>query len=171
MGNSNLVIDVHSHFMPEDIATNRTVADGINFMAIMQGRRAHMSLKMMDIENRLQAMDEAGIDMAVLNNSAESPQGVSICRQINDGYAKIEREYPKRFICCAHIPLEGSAQAIHELKRAVSEYGFKSVASISSASQMRLDSNELFPLYEVICKLDIPILMHPSVRVPIWGGN
>ena len=163
----NLVIDVHSHFMPEEATKNRTTSDGINFVAIMQGRR---SLQIMDIENRLQTMDEAGIDMTVLSNSAESPQGIAMCRQINDGYARIERKYPKRFISCTHIPLEGSAQAIHELERTVGEYGFKSVALLSSTLKMTPDSDELFPLYKKISELDMPILIHPSIRIPLWGG-
>ena len=166
-----VVIDAHNHFLPEAAAKKSTTADGKDFAQAFSGSRAHGWKRTLDLENRVQLMDEAGVDMAVLEQSASSPQGIGYCHEINDGYFKAIREYPNRFLPCVHVPLEGSPQALEELDRAVNELGFKGVSLVASTQKVTLDSEGLFPLYERISELDLPIFIHPSTREPIWGGD
>jgi len=42
---------------------------------------------------------------------------------------------------------------------------------VSSLSEVTLDSPELWPIYEKIDQLGVPIVVHPTVRFPIWGGG
>ncbi len=165
-----LVIDSHHHFLPEEAARKSGVADGTDYAAYMVGRYARAFQWLRQIERNVRIMDEAGVDMAVINQSGSSPQGLEMCQTINDGYAKVVSEYPGRFIACAHVPLEGGPEVLNELDRAVNGLGFRGVSLVSSTSKVTLDSSELFPLYEKISQLDIPVVIHPTLRIPLWGG-
>jgi predicted TIM-barrel fold metal-dependent hydrolase len=164
------VVDAHSHLVPRKAAALAGAADGFDFKAV-QKKRAHGIKKTQDIEKRLELMDEAGVDMALINTSSWSPQGLKMCRAINDGYAEVMAQYPDRFLACAHVPLETDNQIIDELNRAVNELGFKGVSLVSSTQTFTVDAEELFPLYKVISRLDIPVVIHPTLRDGLWGGT
>lgn len=170
MDNNWFVVDAHSHLVPKKAAELARAADGFDFKAV-QKKRAHGIKKTMDIEERLKLMDEAGVDMALINTSSWSPQGIRMCRAINDGYAEVMAQYPDRFLACAHIPLEANEDTMDELNRAVSELGFKGVSLVSSTQTTTVDSEVLFPLYEFISRLDIPVVIHPTLRDGLWGGG
>ena len=159
MAEKYLVVDVHHHHIPEGIIRK------------MSKERPPGWKRGTEIESRLRLMDEAGVDMAVIEHAAASLHGLDICREINDGYAKIVHDYPKKFIPCVHIPLEGRLEVLDELERVVNEWGFRCVTLVSSTSKVTIDSEELFPLWEKINRLDVPIFVHPSIRAPLWGGT
>ena len=171
MAENWLVIDAHHHFFPEEATKRLGIADGMDYAASTTGKFARLYQQGKEIEHTVQVMDEAGVDMAVLNQSAWSPGGLAVCQAINNGYARVARDYPGRFIACAHIPLEAGQEALDELDRAVNELGCKGVSLVTSTSKVTLISKELFPLYQKISQLDIPIVIHPTIRVPLWGGT
>ena len=166
-----LVIDTHNHFVPGE-ATNYVFSKDRkdDNKGPMLPRPVLEKAGPGRIESRLQVMDEAGVNMAVLNMSSYSPHGLDFCRIQNDGYAEIVSKYPDRFVACAHVPLGGSQGIIDELDLAVNELGFKAVSLETSSSTHTIDSEELFPLYEKVSQLDIPIVIHPTLRSGIWGG-
>ena len=56
-------------------------------------------------------------------------------------------------------------ESIKELRRAVKELGLKAVKFNGGWGDGDLDNEVLFPLYEEIADLNIPILLHPAARV------
>ncbi len=163
------VVDVHHHYMPEAVTkimsqSNKGYSQG------QISKQVSGLQKVKDIESRLRFMDEAGIDIAVLEQSP-SAQGIDMCREMNNGYAKIIRDFPGRFIACTHVPLEGNTETLNELERAANELGFKCISLVTSTDKIVIDSPELFTLWQKISRLDIPIFMHPTVRSPLWGGE
>jgi aminocarboxymuconate-semialdehyde decarboxylase len=70
-----------------------------------------------------------------------------------------------RFIGCAWIYLPDIKESIRELRRAVRELGLKAVKFNGGWGDGDLDNEVLFPLYEEIADLNIPILLHPAARV------
>src|SRR6267142_1331790 len=56
-------------------------------------------------------------------------------------------------------------EAIRELRRAVKDLGFKGVKLMGGHENCDLDAEVLWPFYEEVCKLDVPILVHPGTRV------
>ena len=56
-------------------------------------------------------------------------------------------------------------EAIRELRRAVKDLGFKGVKLMGGHDNCDLDAEVLWPFYEEVCKLDVPILVHPGTRV------
>jgi len=163
-----LVIDSHNHYIPEKAVELACFADGIDYRDRLKVMSAGYK-RNFEVEPRLAFMDEAGVDMAVLNTASWSPQGIEMCRALNDGYAAVVAKYPKRFIGCAHVPLDASRETLDELDRAVNGLGFKGLALVSSTLKSSIDSESLFPLYEKISGWDIPIFLHPATRV-VWDG-
>lgn len=164
-----LVIDAHNHYLPKEATRLACKADGFDYVASL--KRVPVGYEnTFDIERRVRLMDEAGVDIAVLEQSSWSPQGLEMCKAMNDGYAEAVRRYPDRFIPCAHLPLEPGQEVLDEFERAYNELGFRGLSLVSSTSDYTLDSEELFPIYEKAGQLDIPIAVHPSIKKGIWGG-
>jgi len=115
-------------------------------------------------------MDEAGVDMAVIHMASWNVLGLAVCKLMNDGCARAMREYPGRFIGCAHVPLESGQEVLGEVDRAIHELGLKGVCLVTSTAEITLDSTMLFPLYDKISKLNLPVVVHPTIRQSLWGG-
>ena len=47
----------------------------------------------------------------------------------------------------------------------------KILALITSTNSATLDSETLFPIYERVSEYDLPIVVHPTIRPGLWGGN
>ena len=115
-------------------------------------------------ESHLQFMDEAGIDMAVLTTNPIS--SLEQCRRWNDFCAGLVREHPGRFIGFATIPPLGGEPAFQELERATGELGFKGVHIWTVTEGQRLDSRELWPFYEKVAEIGIPLDVHVTLEPP-----
>jgi len=115
-------------------------------------------------------MEECGMHMALLNQCTWSPNGLDTCKAINNGYVKIQRENPGKFITCAHLPVHEGTAAMEELKRSMEVLGLNGVALLSSYAQITINSGVMVPFYEKISKYDVPIVIHPTLRRPLWGG-
>lgn len=166
-----LVIDAHTHFLPAEAVAKTGITGGFDYSALMRGEMSIAYKKFQDIEATLRIMQDAGVDMAVLNQSAWSTQGLEVCKGLNDGYARIGREYPGKFILCGHIPLQLGQDVMNEIERCITELGLKGMSLASSMPEVTLDSPELWPIYEKIDQLGVPIVVHPTVRFPLWGGG
>jgi aminocarboxymuconate-semialdehyde decarboxylase len=102
-------------------------------------------------------MDIAGIDMAVLSGTT---QNLEESKLFNDECSKLMQEYPKRFVAFANtMPLRGKP-ALDELDRAIKSLGLKGVTMGSQVEGEPVDSPKLWPFYEKVSKLDIPIFVH-----------
>jgi len=93
------------------------------------------------------------------------------CRTINDELAKLVQTYPGKFIPMAHVPYLEGRPALDELERSITELGLKGVTVATSQGETRLDDEELRPFFKKVSDLSIPVLVHPTVRIPIWGGD
>jgi aminocarboxymuconate-semialdehyde decarboxylase len=90
--------------------------------------------------------------------------GRQLARAYNDTVAE-DIAGDGRFIGVAWIYLPDIPEAVRELRRAVEELGLKAVKFNGGYGDGDLDSEALWPLYEEISRLDIPILVHPAARV------
>jgi len=85
----------------------------------------------------------------------------------NDNLAKIVKKYPGRFTGFAHHSMF-SEDAPAELERAVKELGLKGYKIIASAQTQPIDDKSTYPFWEMVEKLDIPVLIHFGV---LGGGG
>ena len=90
--------------------------------------------------------------------------GRQLARAYNDTVAE-DIAGDDRFIGVAWIYLPDIQESVHELRRAVKELGLKAVKFNGGWGNGDLDNEILWPLYEEIADLNIPILLHPAARV------
>jgi aminocarboxymuconate-semialdehyde decarboxylase len=57
-----------------------------------------------------------------------------------------------------------------ELKRSMEVLGLQGIALITSYAHMTIDSDEMMPFYERISDYQVPLVVHPTLRRPLWGG-
>jgi 2,3-dihydroxybenzoate decarboxylase len=121
-----------------------------------------------EVEKRLRFMDESGIDIAAL--TANPMSTLEQCRKWNDFCASLVKEHPKRFVGFATIPVLGGKPAFDELDRAVGGLGLKGVHIWTQCNGRHLDSRELWPFYEKVSQMRIPIDVHVTLEPAGFDG-
>jgi len=115
------------------------------------------------MEAQIRDMDRVGIDVAVQSCILGWDTTLENCQLLNDCTARLQRNYPRRFVGLAHAPvLEGDA-GLRELDRAINELGLKGVTISSQVNGLSLDAKEFTPFYELMKSLAVPIFVHPAL--------
>jgi 6-methylsalicylate decarboxylase len=165
-----VVVDTHNHFLPPKAAQYAKKTDEIDYLFGLKRFSTGYDL-MQDIEKTAAHMEESGIAMSLLSEAVWSPNGLEACKALNDGYAEVQRKHPGKFITCAHLPVHEGPPALDELKRSIEVLGLQGVTLMSSYAHMAIDSEKMNPFYERFSEYGIPIVIHPTVRRPLWGGE
>ncbi|MHA6761399.1 amidohydrolase family protein [Streptacidiphilus sp. PAMC 29251] len=157
--------------LEEHFVTSGLAAYGAGSASIAQPDRwAAASRLLLDLtEERLPAMDAAGLDVQVLSlNSpgiqAEKDPAVAVrqAAAVNDLLAATIAENPDRFSGFAALPLQDPQAAAKELERAVTQLGLKG-ALVNAHTQGRyLDDPILRVVWEQAAGLDVPLYLHPA---------
>ncbi|MDP2643727.1 MAG: amidohydrolase family protein [Desulfobacterales bacterium] len=155
-----MIIDWQHHLTPEPIWRER---GGKADETVLLHQYGKLIMPLYEscylIEKHLEDMAQAGIDMAVLS---ETPYQLDECRLINDTYAKLMQKYPDHIVGLAPgLPLLGKA-AFDELDRAINGLGLKGVVISPQRKGVFLDSSQMWPFYEKVSTLDVPIFVHIS---------
>ncbi|MFH1833693.1 MAG: amidohydrolase family protein, partial [bacterium] len=122
-------------------------------------------------EMRIQAMDAAGIDVAVLSHTApameqlEAKQATRIAKDSNDRLAEAIDRHPKRYLGFAALGPKEPQEAVKELERAVKELGFKGWNTHSNLGDSYLDNKRYWPILAKAEELDVPIYLHPTFPI------
>jgi predicted TIM-barrel fold metal-dependent hydrolase len=115
-------------------------------------------------ESHLEFMDAAGIDLALLTTNPITT--LDQCRRWNDFCAGLVKDHPDRFVGFATVPPLGGEPAFDELERAVKELGLRGVHIWTWNDGRALDSREMWPFYEKVTELDIPVDVHVTLEPP-----
>lgn len=166
-----LIIDFHIHFTPEEIVRrgNPAVDDGprVVYQDGIPSYTLHRGLFTLD--GHLQAMDLAGIRVAVLSSGAGMAGDLPTCRLVNEWAAAAKGQHPGRFEALAHLPPFGGEEALDELRRCRSEWGFPGAVTTSSIDGRSLDDPGLDPYYAALEELGMFLFIHPALGVPSTG--
>ncbi len=118
---------------------------------------------------RLETMDKAGIDLAVLSVTTpgvqaepHGPTAIRLAREANDQLARQVQKRPKRYAGFAHLPTQDGVAAAAELERAVKELGFKGALINGQTNGHYLDADIYVPFWECVQDLDVPVYLHPG---------
>ena len=136
------------------------------------GKKIHsFSETRWNLDMHHEVMEREGFDYQVviadnrpLIYEVDHDLGVEMARAYNDTVAE-DIAGKDRFIGIAWVYLPDVDEAIRELRRAVKDLGFKGVKLMGGHENCDLDAEVLWPFYEEVCKLDVPILVHPGTRV------
>jgi aminocarboxymuconate-semialdehyde decarboxylase len=124
---------------------------------------------MTDLAARLDAMDAAGIDVAVLSLStpnvfflppAAQPE---LARRMNDAYAEAAAAHPDRIKGFASIPMDQPDAALAELHRAIGELRLNGVVLLSNIGGRPLTDPAYRPFLAEADRLELCILLHPML--------
>ena len=138
-------------------------------------RGAHLE-EMTVVSKRLADMRSAGVDMHVLSLSAPgcdlaAPRlGRELARTANDYVASLMARHPERFLGLAAVYAPDVESAVEELRRAVSSLGLQGLNLYSNVGGDYLDDERFWPIYREAERLDVPILIHPTLT-PIQQIN
>jgi predicted TIM-barrel fold metal-dependent hydrolase len=151
-----MLIDAHSHWLPDEIISN-----------------AHFFHKGWgDIEAQLKIMDAAGIGRAVLSYpTSDAHLKLGSISQVaylyNDNVGKLLKAYPERFIGAAVLPVDNSIDMLEELRRVTGDLGFKAISLASSYNGIYLDDKMFLPIYKAAEEQGLPIFVHSQIVNPI----
>jgi predicted TIM-barrel fold metal-dependent hydrolase len=113
-------------------------------------------------EERLEFMDRVGIDIAVL--SSNPLKTLKEAKEWNDQCAAIVRQYPTRFAGFASVPPLGGKAALKELEHAIKDLGLHGVHIGTRNEGLHLDSHEMWPFYEKVQELNVPLDVHVTLE-------
>ncbi|OGQ82165.1 MAG: hypothetical protein A3F90_09990 [Deltaproteobacteria bacterium RIFCSPLOWO2_12_FULL_60_19] len=161
-----MIIDWEHHYLPEELLLKKGGKKGEKAIFYEYGKpRGDLNPELCDVEEHLRVMDAVGIDVAVLSMAVTSDDtkiALEECRVWDDSAAEVVRRYPNRFVALAPVPPLSGEKAFDELKRAVETLGLKGVVVRSQANGLSMDARELYPFYERVSALRVPIFIHPS---------
>ena len=120
-----------------------------------------------DYEVRINNMDKAGVDVAVITMPAPSvfwggpEHSLNAAQTANNEFAEAQTQYPDRIRWMASLPWEYPEAAVTELDRACLA-GAVGVLTLGNINGRHL-CDELFnPVWEAIDKRGLPVLLHPT---------
>ncbi len=127
-------IDVHAHYFPLEYLDRLDLYGGSHVTGLIRKMRLG-SADFSGLEDHFRNMDRSKVDMQILSVSGQLPyfakenNAVDAARLGNDIYARIVREYPKRFAAFACTPLPHVQASIEETRRALDELGMVGVTA------------------------------------------
>jgi predicted TIM-barrel fold metal-dependent hydrolase len=101
----------------------------------------------------LQSMDAAGVGFGLLSAWSGLREGFLIS---NDEVAQWVAEHPDRFAGLAAVDLDKPMEAIRELRRCVTELGFKGLRVVPWLWQAPPTDRRYYPLYAACVELGVP---------------
>jgi 2,3-dihydroxybenzoate decarboxylase len=120
-------------------------------------------------ELRIGAMDDAGIDKAVLAMTSPGVQTLidfdeakRIARNSNDILKSACEKYPTRFHGMIAIAPQDPLWSVEELRRGKEELGFHGVQVNSHIQGHYLDEEQFDPILAACADLDLPLYIHPQ---------
>jgi len=137
-----------------------------------------------NIEFRLQQMERLGFDMQVLVAQTALPTVLrsasifgapkplwlrtALAQLYNDSAAKLQSEYPDKFIGLMTVPWDDIDASISLMEQGKAQ-GLRAVTLQGSWLDQNLDAPELYPFWEAVNSLDIACIMHDTPQP--CGGN
>lgn len=120
-------------------------------------------------EKRLASMDAAGIEIAVLSQTApgvqsepDAARAAKAARAGNDFLARQLSLHPSRYRGFACLAMQDPLSAVQELERCVGEYGFVGALINGNTNGVYLDDKRYWPFWKKLEQLEIPLYLHPG---------
>ena len=160
-------IDVHTHFVPPDIEQVGGLRIEEGAVVHPEGFRWPLHRAFHDLDARLAAMDELGVDRAVVSIAPPLylyglPEAVDFCRHANDALAAFAKSSGGRIEAIATLPMRDPTAAADELRRAVRSLDLRGAEIGTLVEDTHLDDPALRPVLAAAQELDVPLVLHPS---------
>ena len=141
----------------------------ITMQVVEEDDRDAFVQKLEDSDQRIAAMDDAGIDLFVLSQTspgvqAEKDSGVAVARarEANDYMKGQVDQHPDRYRAFAHLAMQDVTAAADELQRCVQDLGFLGAMVNGNTNGTYLDDPCYLPFWERVADLGVPVYIHPA---------
>lgn len=138
--------------------------------SLAQRGRGDVMEYLLDVgDQRIAAMDAAGIDMQVISlnspgvEQAEPAEAIASAKESNDYLAEAIKKHPTRFAGLAAVPTSAPDEAVKELDRAINQLGFKGLLVNGHIGGRYLDDQFFWPILEAADAMNIAIYVHPTI--------
>jgi aminocarboxymuconate-semialdehyde decarboxylase len=134
IGGIHVTIDVHAHYFPSEYLDRLDLYGGSHVTGLIRKMKLG-SADFSGLDDHLRNMDRSKVETQILSVSGQLPyfgresEAVDAARLGNDIYARIVREFPKRFAAFACTPLPHVRASIEETGRALDELGMVGVTT------------------------------------------
>ena len=171
-------IDVHAHVMVpaaakyvrEHAPDDEPAFGAANTLRLGKKQVAERAqvMQMVDLDERLAAMNAMGVDVQLLTTPGQCyysvpPEiGLTAARMVNDGIAAFVAKTPDRFVALGTVPLQDAALAVQELERCMKELDFRGAIVTPAVANMELSDPSLEPFWQAVERLGAVILIHPK---------
>jgi aminocarboxymuconate-semialdehyde decarboxylase len=171
------VIDVHTHMFSEGWMSAVRAAGDPDFQLgegaqdgalIYRGSSiGRIVPTMIDFDTRIAAMDEAGVDVALISLTAPNvywgtrTQSAAAARTINDDFAAAENKHDGRIRWFASLPFQNADDAVAELRRA-KDNGAIGVCTLTNILGTPLTAEQYRPIWREIDAMRLPVFVHPT---------
>ncbi len=162
--------DVHAHYFPVEYLDRLDLYGGSTVTGLIRKMKLD-SADFSDLQEHLRNMDRSQVDMQILSVSGQLPyfgkesDALDAARLGNDIYARIVREYPKRFAAFACTPLPHVQAAIAETRRALDELGMVGVTAGTMVLGMSITDPAFDGFFAELNRRKAVLFIHP-----IGGG-
>jgi aminocarboxymuconate-semialdehyde decarboxylase len=171
-------IDVHAHWFPKpflDLLREHGAPHGLEWAETEKGptfrirgvQTGPAGPRFVDLDTRLQAMDEQGVEVHALSLTqpmmywAGRELGNRLCIVYNDEVARAHEKNRQRFIGLAALPMHEPDLALRELERAAKLPGMRGAYMATAILDRELSDEAFFPVYEALEGLGLPMFLHP----------
>lgn len=158
-----MIVDMEHHAATPDMLASGDSSSGLYCERYWDGPKMKIRSYQASARTRerLEFMDAAGIDMAVLSTNPLTT--LDQCRRWHDFCARLVSQYPRRFAGLATVPPLGGTPAMAELERAVRQLGMQGIHIGTRNQGCHLDSPEMWPFYQKVAELGVPIDVHVTL--------
>ncbi len=164
-----MIVDIHAHYFPK--AYNDALLR-IGGRSLPEAARPHTARTIRNddpsgLPERLQQMDDAGVQMQILSPAASPPyaekeaDAVATARLINDAYAELARKYPGRFNAVVSLPLPHIDASLREMERGLDQLRMLGVSMTCSCFDRSTAEAEFEPLYQEMNRRRAVLNYHP----------
>ncbi len=177
------IIDIHAHYYPERyvrLFIEQGHRHGARFEDGTQGPLIHVpgdipsgpiTPAFTDLGLRLAAMDRQGVQWQALSLTQpmcyfdDADFSAALAQAFNDSASAAHLAHPQRLLGLATLPLTHPRRALEELERAARLPGIRGVYFGTNTGRQELSDRSLFPIYERIESLALPLFLHPVRQV------
>jgi len=181
-----MIIDINMHALPENLFQDEALLESFlrtvpqaygefarlitvpgtdNKQIVIEKPRGYANLNFsqntVDIKARLEIMEKAGLDKAILRTPCwQEWLTLEMCQQVNDSMAKTVNQHPDKFLALATIPPWGDKGCLQELERCLDKLGFVGVELAAHYGNLYLDDPLFRPYFRKLNELNVPVVVH-----------
>ncbi len=173
-------VDIHAHISPEGMV--KAMADGRDWHGIssaeMLPTHQYTPRTMWTPDQRLQEMDELGVDVHVLSTNSffyfyerDAATTTAMARECNDYVSQLTKDRPDRFAGFATLPMQDVGASVTELERGMQTLGLKGAMIGDHVNGVTFDDPAFLPLWKAAEASGAVIFIHQSGDTVVSDRN